>query len=707
MEPCDVCSHPRRNYRKTLSITTLAALSDRADAGCVPCSVLKGAIRGYYEGKGHMDAITNIDLGLDLNASKEKDRSIGLRILSITKSIPWEPGSPKKRTGHRTNWLEPPLRLELFSAKATPWLSKTLPDLPVGNELPVSTSSEESLAWAVQQIQVCIDSHVACKPSSEPCLPRRALDLDADCRSGVRLHESSAQRGRYVCLSHCWGKRPFFRTLSSTLNSHLDNIDFASLPLTFQEAIDITRRLAIRYLWIDSLCIIQDDMDDWRAEAAKMASIFQNCYLVVSAAKGSNAYDGLYGNFPSRCKTYTANISGEQFEDDSKTEETISIRQTLTHLTRAVSAYGEGQQTPLPVVTRGWIFQERILAPRVLHFGPEELSWECREATCCQCIPFPKPGWAHFSKRDFVHEPPPRTGIPNTPSQPRQHSPALAQSAARSADLEKSWYRVVEDYTQLHLTHEKDIFPALAGLANVVQSRTNWTYLGGLWRETLPRGLLWHTRTPTPGSSTKSWPNRPRSWRAPTWSWASVDYPVGFNTPNSLENACEVLEANCIPAGPDPTGELAPDGAYLVLRGTAIPAVIRLADRKGDPHKAPNAYEIAELDILRGYMKTFWVDDEWKFILPLESGLDSQRAVLCLLVARHPVALTLMFLVVAPVQEEPWLPQVGVGQFAAGDSVPYRRVGVVEVAGGPAGLPRNAWQSKLLDLGEERVVRLV
>ncbi|KAB5542493.1 heterokaryon incompatibility protein-domain-containing protein [Coniochaeta sp. 2T2.1] len=704
MEPCDVCSHPGRNYRKSLSITTLAAMSDRADAGCVPCSVLKGAIRGYYEGMGHTDAIADIDLGLDFNASKEKDRSIGLRILSVTESVPWEPGSSKKRTGHQIKRFEPALRLELFSAKATPWLSRTLPDLPLGHELPVSTCSEKSLAWTVQQIQVCVDSHVACRPSSEPCLPRRVLDLDADCKSGVRLHESSAQRGRYVCLSHCWGKRPFLQTLSSTLNSHLDNIDFESLPLTFQEAIDITRRLGIRFLWIDSLCIIQDHMDDWRAEAAKMASIFQNCYLVVSAAKGSNARDGLYSNFPSRCKTYTAKVSDKQAEDGSTAEETISIRQTLTHLTRAVGAYEEGQQIPLPVVTRGWIFQERILAPRVLHCGPEELSWECREATCCQCIPFPKPSWAHFSKRDFVHEPPPRTAIPNPPSQPR-HGLALAQSASHSADFEKSWYRVVEEYTQLHLTHEKDIFPALAGLANVVQSRTNWTYLAGLWREILPRALLWHARTTNAGSSTKRWPNRPRSWRAPTWSWASVDYPVGFDTLNSMEDACEVLEAKCIPAGPDPTGELAPDGTYLVLRGTAIPAVIRLAGRKGDPHKVPTAYEIAELDILRGYMKTFWVDDEWKFILPFSSGFDSQRAVLCLLVARHPVTLTLMFLVVAPVRE-PWLLQVG--QFvAARNSVPYRRVGVVEVAGGPAGLPRNAWQSKLLDLGEERLVRLV
>lgn len=66
------------------------------------------------------------------------------------------------------------------------------------------------------------------------------------------------------------------------------NIFLSDLPPLFQDAIIITRQLGLRYLWIDSLCIIQDSLRDWETEAAKMASIYQNSYVTISATDASN-----------------------------------------------------------------------------------------------------------------------------------------------------------------------------------------------------------------------------------------------------------------------------------------------------------------------------------------------------------------------------------------------------------------------------------
>lgn len=127
----------------------------------------------------------------------------------------------------------------------------------------------------------CDTSHEQCRAASASPLPTRVLDLGDDQTRSIRLHLGHDEIERYTCLSHFWGRKPLLRTIASNLTAHTNSISWNSLPLTFQEGIIFTRKLNIRYLWVDSLFIVQDDDEDWRREGAKMATVCANAQLTM------------------------------------------------------------------------------------------------------------------------------------------------------------------------------------------------------------------------------------------------------------------------------------------------------------------------------------------------------------------------------------------------------------------------------------------
>jgi hypothetical protein len=124
-------------------------------------------------------------------------------------------------------------------------------------KLPETTASSESLTKVQEWLNLCHESHKLCQPRAPSVLPKRVLDVSLP---QVRLYESYNESGRYVSLSHCWGKTiPACRTTSITIEVNRCGIDWEAFPATFQDAIQFTRRLGLKYIWIDSVCIIQDD----------------------------------------------------------------------------------------------------------------------------------------------------------------------------------------------------------------------------------------------------------------------------------------------------------------------------------------------------------------------------------------------------------------------------------------------------------------
>ena len=166
-----------------------------------------------------------------------------------------------------------------------------LPILQAGGELLFSILKE----W----LQDCGEHHKD-HEFAEKELPTRVLDLQSPgVLSELRVYETDGERGKYMALSHRWGKDKHKRPLSMTNGNRkalCESINFGDLPKTFQDAVDVTRKLGIRYLWIDSLCIVQDDDKDWEMESRRMEAVFANTFCTIAATSAKDSWDGFLVN---------------------------------------------------------------------------------------------------------------------------------------------------------------------------------------------------------------------------------------------------------------------------------------------------------------------------------------------------------------------------------------------------------------------------
>ncbi|KAH8165440.1 hypothetical protein CIB48_g2808 [Xylaria polymorpha] len=370
---------------------------------------------------------------------------------------------------------------------------------------PVSTSSVNTAkGW----LENCVLNHEACRTKVEaPGMPTRFLDVGGGKNSGkVFLREiTNEEDSRYVALSHCWGtSRPLCLT-STTLETHKQGISIQALPGTFQDAVTITRTLGLRYIWIDSLCIIQDDAEDWRKEAGRMAGVYRNAHLVLSATRSGSDEEGFLSTRPqTNCVTFTIQSSNSPL-----------ILKLLPP-----SSPGEASGLDIHIVAgeplsrRAWCLQERYLARRILHYGTQQMIWECGEHRAAE-------------DGDFA------TVIEDQLGRIRR-SATLTTTVfnSRKRDIEgvtevpeyrhTEWYAMIGDYTSRDITKDSDRLPALLGLRVALESEIDDDYLAGIWLKGLLEGLIWCS-----ASSDKPLA-RPDGPAVPSWTWASVKGPVQF-----------------------------------------------------------------------------------------------------------------------------------------------------------------------------------
>ncbi|OCL07138.1 HET-domain-containing protein, partial [Glonium stellatum] len=318
----------------------------------------------------------------------------------------------------------------------------------------------------------CERKHKACSITNAP-LPTRAIDVGSADSDTLRLVETAGQTSKYVALSHCWGKCRAFLTTRANLNDRKRGFRMADLPGTFRDAVRVVRSLGIRYVWIDSVCILQGDVDDWEIESAKMAGVYENATLVIAAA---NAAD-----------------DGEGFLKERKRQ------------------YMPTSDPYPPLHNRAWTLQERYLSIRIIFFYSLNLQWECKQAV-----------W-HELGRDNVRN-------------NRLVQEIIPQPLENGGLSYCGWYKMVQDYTSRAITYETDKLPALSALAARVAQESKDTYLAGIWKGDLLRGLLWYREvrrrfraqeSSLPFSNTGEKPQR-KVFIAPSWSWASFPGAVGY-----------------------------------------------------------------------------------------------------------------------------------------------------------------------------------
>jgi hypothetical protein len=383
--------------------------------------------------------------------------------------------------------------------------------------LEVSTGSDRSLAFCREWINTCVDSHQECFTDVVTKPPTRLIELF---NGGPRLCIPGEMRisPSYVTLSHRWETLEILKLKKSNISSLSEQIPVKELCKTFLDAIVVTRSLGFSYLWIDSLCIVQDDEDDWHQESALMSEVYGNAVVNLAA---THARDGSAGLFAER------NVSRVRRQYvRTKTHgifELIDNRMYERCLTGALSS-------------RGWVFQERYLARRIIHFTAEQIFCECQHHTVCESWP---------------------TGILD-----------IMRKAVRNPFPKRNeqWSSITDVYTRTELTFPKDKLIALCGIARYFQDKIQDEYIAGLWRTNLEKYLCWRVETYNLKLALET-PLVP--YLAPSWSWASINQPPTWKlhtTNNILEEesvkskdahpVIDILELDLQPAGADLLGQL-------------------------------------------------------------------------------------------------------------------------------------------------------
>ncbi|KAF2823903.1 HET-domain-containing protein, partial [Ophiobolus disseminans] len=274
---------------------------------------------------------------------------------------------------------------------------------------------------------------------------------------------------KYACLSHCWGPQGSPLQLNrGTVQTLRAGIARERLPKTFRDATDICCKLGISYLWIDALCILQDDLEDWKDAAATMADIYEHAFITIGATWSNDSNGGCFSR------------TRDQFKHHMLGDTGLYVRETPPPF----PFNGSFQRKEWPLLTRGWVFQERVLSPRVIHYAKDQILWECGAALLTEC------GTRDRSVSDSVN-----------PWDPLKF---------RRDDSRTSWRHLVESYSRLLLTKSDDRLPALAGLVErQMERRQEDIYVAGMWKKSILDDLAFYGHN-----------EELKDYTVPTWSWA-------------------------------------------------------------------------------------------------------------------------------------------------------------------------------------------
>ena len=390
---------------------------------------------------------------------------------------------------------------------------------PLDGDLTLAASVRKARLW----LEECDSCHGrACSSVYPAALPTRLLDVGERGSTPCLILSDTLRlsEGNYVALSYCWGGPQPVTLCRATLRAWTFGSPIEGLPKTIVDAIAVTRELGLRYLWVDSLCIVQDDPADMARELAKMGNVYEQAYVTISAAGASSSEVGfLHPTRMPRTQKLAFKIPFTCAQDSG----------WLHFIPKHDETYDSD-----PILQRAWTFQEETLSPRVLTFGTYQLRWSCPRVSRWR--------FSDLYGGDMLH---------------------IAGKSIEPGEYD-SWPGKMKQYSSRSLSVSADKLVAVAAIAELVGLPGDHAYLAGLWDgPELVHQLAWYVPT-----SCDLKP-RPSQYRAPSWSWASVDDGVKWlhlDDPPPFE----VLEYQT-----SPTHQGLPYGAvtdgYLKIRSRIAP----------------------------------------------------------------------------------------------------------------------------------------
>lgn len=451
-------------------------------------------------------------------------------------------------------------------------------------------------------LEECAVSHPTCgEEQSDPSFyPTRLIDVGLDLQGDLcylRDCGKEPPKSRYITLSHCWGAGTFSQLTEATKGRLERGVSIRELSQTFRDAILLVRWLKVRYIWIDALCIIQDSegASDWTREAAQMGKIYSRSLCTIAATHTANGQGFLSNRDISAIKPCRVKSKGSRWGNE-----------TYTVL---YDDYWSNNLLATPLHNRAWVLQERLLSQRVIHFGGNQIFWECRHMKASETYPHGLPTEMMGSRTenwrilDFLPSNKP-ADIPEydhenlSSDAPTRQLPKCEQRLTNPTSPYAIWSKIVERYMECKLSKPRDKLVAIAGIADRVRQVIQEPYLAGLWdNPELAIQLLWYvlTRRQADGSLSEE----SLESHAPTWSWAHLDamivweWPTGYDdilvdinksspkpgsgarpseiTSGALEIYGRLFEAEIGIAKINADGTKDEDGTYYLLVGHEIP----------------------------------------------------------------------------------------------------------------------------------------
>ncbi|CAI6336816.1 unnamed protein product [Periconia digitata] len=429
----------------------------------------------------------------------------------------------------------------------------------------------------------CVQNHTTCSPDETQTLPSMLLQVSGTIESpSVRLvivSEIEVRPIAYACLSYCWGGPQPGMTLSSRVAQYVKKIDNSAFPATPLDAIRITISLGLEYIWIDAFCIVQDSGRSKSLELGKMSSIYSGATVTICAMSSHKADDGLFPSARVReTRIDTHNI--ELHDTESRRAAVLEIR----------GDFSESNISEEPILTRAWTFQEALLSPRLI------MIFSAGQRPIFRCS-------SHSIRSDGGKFPRYPKGLMTLDS-----IVARFQETNRHEGLDwgmrgigQEWPNLVRDYTMRYTTFPDDTMAALSGVATRWQKSFGMgAYCAGLWFDWLTLDLMWQV---PPDLS----PRKPHArYVAPSWSWASRNHPIHYQSREDLDRAddlARVLECSVVPVHHKvPNGAI--QSAKLVIE--CIAGEFRVDDNSNIDDSAEDLSHLPKID---GSID-FYFDDE-------------------------------------------------------------------------------------------------
>ncbi|ETN46336.1 uncharacterized protein HMPREF1541_00520 [Cyphellophora europaea CBS 101466] len=438
----------------------------------------------------------------------------------------------------------------------------------------INPASDESFKLIRSWLAECRHGHDLCQHFKTEFRPLRLVQI-SETSDGLRIRLCEDAVGppvEYTTLSYCWGGPQAAQTETSNVLARTSAMDIKALPRTLKDAIEVTHRLHISYIWIDSLCIVQDSPEDKARQIALMPQIYSNAALTISSTRALYADEGfLRPRKPTDEPDHTVSLpyilpsTGEMGELTLFRESAVLSDSAL--------------------MDRGWTFQEHALSPRILDFAGGQTRWLCKE--------WYVDGWRKHETLNKIW----RT----------RHRLLLMMLGKLTSTQRISftfpeachfWENVVEMYTQRALSVATDRPLAIAGLAEVCCDNIGFRhqYVAGLWRSMFPWALFW------------SMPNRqrrlprPTKYQGPSWSWTAISGAVHHGQCAKLNGGR--IQVKVVDCSTEIEVEEAPFGAVksgaLVVEARTLPAKWLRSDNGAESRSPGDFDEMELLDSLSG-----------------------------------------------------------------------------------------------------------